>query len=155
MASIYPIRADLVVQAPDGNIVAMVEVKNAEGLSADVAARLRRNLMGYGRADWWSPYFMVISQETGYLWDQRARRPDPVELPTTEFPMGPVVARYLPSFVGDGRLSGSQVELAVQQWLWDLAGDVEDRPHEPDAALAATGFLEFIRGGRVSTEIDL
>ena len=155
MVSTYPIRADLVVQAPDGNIVAMVEVKNLEGLSAEVAAGIRWNLITHGPVGWWSPYFMVVSQETGYLWDQRSGRPDPGDLPTADFPMVHVVESYLPSFVGGGRLSGSQLELAVQEWLADLAGNAEDRPSEPDAALARTGFLEMVRGGRVGSEIVL
>jgi hypothetical protein len=155
MVSTFPVRTDLVVQAADGDIVALVEVKNVEGLSAEIAATIRRNLIAHGRVNWWSPFFLVVSQETGFLWDQRSLPPDLRPLPTAEFPMAPVVERYLPSFVGGPRLSGSQLELAVQQWLWDLAGGVQDRPREPDVALAETGFLEMVRGGRVSTEIVL
>ena len=155
MASTFPVRTDLVVQAADGNIVALVEVKNVEGLSPEIAATIRRNLIAHGRVDWWSPFFVVVSQETGYLWDQRSLPPDPVPLPTAEFPMAPVVEFYLPSFVGGPRLSGSQLELAVMTWLSDLAGNAEDRPHELDAALAGTGFLDQVRGGRVGSEIEL
>jgi hypothetical protein len=155
MVSTFQTRADLLVQAADGNIVAIVEVKNLEGLTAEIAATVRRNLVAPGRADWWSPYFMVVSQETGFLWDQRTLPPDPAPLPTTEFPMAPVVEHYLPSFVGGPRLRGSQLELAVQQWLSDLAWNAEDRPRAPDATLARTGFMELVRGGRVSSEIAL
>lgn len=155
MVSTFSNRTDLVVQAADGNVIAMVEVKNMEGLTAEIAATIRRNLVARSRPDWWSPFFMVVSQEAGFLWDQRSLPPDSVPLPTAEFPMAPVVARYLPSFVGGPRLSGSQLELAVGPWLSDLAWNVDDRPDEPEAALAGTGFVEMIRGGRVGAGIDL
>jgi len=141
------------VQAADGNIVALIEVKNLNSLSADTAATIRRNLVVHGRTNWWPSFFMVVSQDRGYLWDQRSLPPEPTQPPTTEFPMSPVVAHYLPSFAGGARLRGSQLELAVEQWLWDLANDVEQRPHVSERALATTGFLEMVRGGRVSTEI--
>src|SRR5687768_1644703 len=153
MVSIYSMRADLAVQAVDGNVIAMVEVKNPATLSAEDAAAIRRSLVSHSRPDWWSPFFMIVSQDTGFLWDQRSLPPDSAPLPTAEFPMAPVVARYLPSFVGGPRLSGSQLELAVQEWLADLAGSFDDRPHEPDVALAETGFLEMIRGGIVKAGI--
>jgi hypothetical protein len=66
--------------------------------------------------------------------------------------MRPVVERYLPSFAGGDRLRSSQLQLAVEQWLFEVANNVEDRPREPEQALAKTGFLESIRGGRVVAE---
>lgn len=150
-----PITTDIVVQAADGGVLAFVEVKNREGLSPDIAAALRRNLVVHGRVHRWARFFLIVSQDIGYLWDQASLPPSDAPLPTVDFPMRPVVERYLPSLVGSGRLSGSQLELAVAQWLWDLANEVEDRPAEPETALAKTDFPRLIKGGRVGTEIDL
>jgi hypothetical protein len=149
------IRADIVVQDADGNVFALVEVRNRQDLSPNIAAMLRRNLLAHGLVNWWSRFFLIVSQEIGYLWDQESLPKLDPPPPTVEFPMVSVVGHYLPSLVGGARLSESQLELAVTQWLWDLASEAEDRPREPEAALAQTGFLQLIRGGRVGTEIDL
>jgi hypothetical protein len=148
------IGTDIVVQAADGGVLALVEVKNRENLTPDIASALRRNLIAYGHVKVWARFFLVVSQDTGHLWDQESLPPGDVPPPTVEFPMRPVVERYLPSLVNNGRLSGSTVELAVTQWLWDLANEDENRPREPEAVLAKTDFLRLIKGGRVSTEID-
>lgn len=148
------IGVDIVVQAADGSVLALVEVRNRENLTPDVASVLRRNLIAHGFANVWARYFVIVSQDAGYLWDQESLPAGEVPRPTVEFPMRSVIERYLPSLATNGRLSGSAVELAVTQWLWDLARGVEDRPREPEIALGKTDFLRLIRGGRVSTEID-
>lgn len=146
------IRPDIVVQAADGNIVALVEVKNPETFTAEIAAGIRRNMVHHGRMGLWSPFFLLVSQDTGYLWDQRSGRTTPDASPTLEFSMRPVVLHYLPSFANGTRLSGSQLELAVAQWLSDLARDATIGPTGADRAFDATDFLHLIRGGRVETE---
>jgi len=150
--STFQMKSDLVVQSADGNIVALIEIKNMSGLSAETASSIRRNLLMHGRTDWSPPFVMIVSQDRGYLWDQRSTTHPPIQSPTSEFSMKPVVERYLPSFAGGERLRGSQLALAVEQWLFDLASNVEGRPREPASALAKTGFLESIRGGRVVAE---
>ncbi|HET8523773.1 MAG TPA: hypothetical protein VFL82_11080 [Thermomicrobiales bacterium] len=149
------IRADIVVQDADGHDLALVEIRNRQGLTPDIAATLRRNLIVHGLVNLRSRFFLIVSQEIGYLWDQGDLAEDDAHLPTVEFPMTSVVGHYLPSLAGGARLSKSQLELAVTQWLWDLASGSEDRPLEPEPDLAPTGFLQLIRGGRIGTEIDL
>lgn len=151
----YPIRTDIVVQAADGGVLALVEVKNRENLTAEIASVLRRNLVAHGLVGWWSPFFLLMSQDVGFLWDQRSGPTGDTSPPTVNFSMVPVIQRYLPSFDISERLGGSQVELAVAQWLSDLARGIEDRPKEPEGALAKTDFLELIKGGRVGTEFNL
>lgn len=155
MVQTLPIRTDLVVQAANGDVLALVEVKNREQLTRDIAADYRENLLGHGPGNWWSRFFMLVSQDVGYLWDHGTVPQTPQVSPPIEFPMDPVIRFYLRSAVNGRRLHGSSVELAVSQWLWDLANDVENRPKEPEAALGRTDFLRLIKGGRVGTEIDL
>ena len=146
--------ADIVVQGADGNVLALVEVKNRQGLAPDIAASLRRNLIIHSGVNLRSRFFLIVSQDFGYLWDQDSPSLTEEPLPAVGFPMNSVVEHYLPSFVGGTRLSSSQLELAVAQWLWDLAHEAEDRPREPDIGLAKTDFLRLIKGGRVGTEVE-
>jgi hypothetical protein len=146
------IRPDIVVQSADRNVVALVEIKNLPDLSPEVAAIIRGNLMAHGLAHQWARYFLLVSQEVGYLWDRASLGDAPNPLPAATFPMRPVVERYLPSFVTALHLSESHLELAVIQWLWDVANELENRPHETESALAPTGFLDLIKGGRVGLE---
>ncbi|MDP9354851.1 MAG: hypothetical protein M3R02_06135 [Chloroflexota bacterium] len=151
----YPVAADIVVQAADGDLLALVEVKNRHHLTADIATVLRSNLLAHGVVDRRAPYFLIVSQDVGFLWDQRSQPPDLAAPPKVQFSMVPVIQRYLPSLADGERLGGSQVELAAVQWLSDLARGIENRPKEPDAALAKTDFLKMIKGGRVGMEISV
>jgi hypothetical protein len=149
MAQTLPISTDIVVRAADGEVVALVEVKNQENLTPEIAAAIRRNLIVHGFANSYSRFFLIVSQDIGYLWDQVALSTQDAPLPTVEFVMAPVIEFYLPSLVGGRRLEGSSVELAVSQWLWELARGIGNLPKEPDLALAKTHFLRLIQGGQV------
>jgi hypothetical protein len=150
-----PIKIDIEVQTARGDPLALVEVKNFEILTRKMASTIRLNLLAHAPADWWSKFFMIVSQDAGYLWEQGSH-PSTEELPpAVEFSMVPVVGRYLPSFANGGRLWKTQLELAVTQWLWDLALGREDHSQEPEKTLATTDFLLCIRGGRVTLESDL
>lgn len=154
MVNTIPFMTDLAIQAENGSLLALVEIKNLPELSPEIAAELRRDIHAHRLANRDAPFFLIVSQDTGYLWDERSLPPGDAPLPTASFPMAPVVAHYLPSFVGRGRLAESELELAVIQWLWDLAYGIEDRPKDPETALAHTDFVRLIRGGRVITETD-
>ncbi len=148
------IRADIKVRDSEGSGLALVEVKNRTGLTPDIAVTLRRNLLAHGLANQNARFFLLVSQDIGYLWDQNTPQDIDHSSPTVEFPMDSVIQHYLPSLSGSDRLSESQVELAVTQWLWDLANGVNDRPLEPEIALSNTDFLRLIRGGRLDTEVE-
>src|SRR4028119_757169 len=105
--------ADIVIRNSDGNIVAAVEVKNSANLSRDVAIDLRRTLIEHGYVPA-TPYFMILSQDSGFLWqDVSATLLDAP--PTQEFSMLPVMERYLPETDAKERLSGSVLELLILQ----------------------------------------
>jgi hypothetical protein len=145
------IPADIVVQSANGASVALVEIKNRESLTPEIAATIRRNLLAHGFGSVQTPFFLMVSQDHGYLWDQRQVFAIEEEPPTVRFTMEPVVQRYLPSLADGIRLSGSQLELAVAQWLSDLTRDGDLPPSEPEATLRGTDFVEMIRGGEVQT----
>jgi len=145
-------RADLVVQSSDGDIVALVEVKNAEQLTPELTAAFRRNLVVHGALKWWTPFFLLVSQNVGFLWDQRGSIP-PGALPSVEFSMRPIVRRYVP-WLADGEwLREPQLNSVVTQWLSELAEGSGARVH--DEALAQTGLLEMLKGGWIGVEVEL
>lgn len=140
-----PFRVDIIAQASDGSAVAIIEVKNREGLTHDLAATLRRNLLVHGLGGLRTPYFMFVSQEVGFLWDQRDElRPDAP--PTSAFSMQPVMERYAPWLKAGERLGGAQLELIVAAWLNHLASDYTGSTQPLKDELEGTGFLDVLKG---------
>ncbi|MBA3643958.1 MAG: hypothetical protein H0W59_07825 [Chloroflexia bacterium] len=148
------IRTDFALRGPDGRIVALVEVKNRERWTERGAVRFRRNAVVHGMIDPYAQFFLLVSQDVGFVWDQRDHPPLDV-LPSAQFPMSPVVSHYLRWVKPGERLYGSGLELTVERWLSDVVDDVASRPKEPEAALAGTGFLEAIRGGAIISGVHL
>jgi hypothetical protein len=143
------LRADILITDRDGTPVAAVEVKNRQHLTPQVAAVLRRNLMVHGYVPS-TPYYLLLSQDVGYLW-KYAPPPGGDVPPDYQFSLDAVVARYLKS-EPKRWLSGAELELVVLQWLIELTLDQREPTEEPEKTLAASGFLEAIRGGRVVAE---
>lgn len=134
---------DITVRASNGEVIAAVEVKNLPGLDALRADDVRRNLLSQGAVP---PvrFFLLISQERGFLWRSSAvsdaRQP-------IEFPMTGITAVYAPGIAAGERLRGAELELAVMAWLSDLARGVP-LPAPAQAAssiLDAAGFLDAVR----------
>lgn len=148
------IRTDFALRGPDGRIVALVEVNNRERWTERDAARFRRNLVVHGMIDPYAQFFLLVSQDVGFVWDQRDHPLFDV-LPSAQFSMSPVVSHYLRRVKPGERLHGSGLELAVERWLSDIVDDVASRPKKPEAALVGTGFLEAIRGGAVISGVQL
>ncbi|HET8852453.1 MAG TPA: hypothetical protein VFN02_07995, partial [Ktedonobacteraceae bacterium] len=86
-------RPDILVRDPDGFPIAIVEIKNRQNLSRDVATELRRSMVAHGLPAR-VPYFLLLSQDVGYLWKD-VKQTDLDAPPTYEFPMDKVVTRYL------------------------------------------------------------
>jgi hypothetical protein len=141
-------QADVLIQGEEGWPIAMVEVKNRQGLTAEVATAIRRNLLAHGLLIQQVPFFLVVSQDAGFLWMQ-PKHQHPVDPPTVEFPMHPVVRHYV-RWLGTGeRLGGSALEIAVATWLSDQSvGGGPDIP-ETTEPLSEIGFLDAIRGATV------
>jgi hypothetical protein len=147
----FLIGTDVVVLTPRGDPIALVETKNREDLSREVAMILRRNLVAHGLAKR-APYFLLVSQDRGFLWDERSGG-KLLAAPVAEFSMVPVIQRYLPQVGPEDRLRGAQLDLVVAQWLNDLAFGEPDPRGEPERSLVPTGFLTGIRGGTVHADV--
>jgi hypothetical protein len=145
-------RPDILVRSPEGYPIAVVEVKNQQNLSRDVAMKLRRNMVAHGLLPQ-VPFFLLASQDVGFLW----KEPKYVSYdipPTYEFPMDKVVARYLKREPGE-RLYGAELELVLLQWLIDLTQGAHKNVEEPEKTLALSGFSESIKGATVLAEEEI
>jgi len=140
---------DILITDHDDTPIAAVEVKNRQHLSPQVAAVLRRNLIVHGYVPP-TPYYMLLSQDVGYLWKD-AKPQDLDVLPDYAFPLDNVVARYLKS-KAKRRLSGEELELVISQWFIELTLEHHEPREEPERTLATAGFLAAIRGGSVVVE---
>jgi hypothetical protein len=142
--------ADIVVRNSDGNTVAVVEVKNSQNLSRDVAIDLRRTLIEHGLVPA-VPYFLILSQDLGFLWKELGPAVSDAP-PTHEFSMGPVMRRYQSQIDTTGRLSGSALELLVLHWLNEIAMNGKQPPEDPERLLAASGFVDSLRDATILVE---
>lgn len=146
--SIYaPHRRDIILQNPDGQFIAVIEVKNLPDLSRDVATILRSNSMTYTLLPQ-TPYFLLLSQDKGFLWKE-AWREGPETPPTYEFPMSQVIARYT-SRDPEDRLYEIELEFLAMQWLKDIAAGKQKIVEEPEKTLALAGFDESIKDASIS-----
>lgn len=143
------LRPDILITGQEGIPIAAVEVKNRERTSPDVARVLRRNLIVHGYLPP-TPYFLLVSQDVGYLWTN-VKAEDTDVPPSYEFPMTNVILRYLRS-QPLRRLSGNELELVILEWLIELTVDHREPREEPESTLATAGFDGAIKGGRVVAE---
>ncbi|OLD95623.1 MAG: hypothetical protein AUI36_46100 [Cyanobacteria bacterium 13_1_40CM_2_61_4] len=139
-------RPDILIQSPEDLPIAVVEVKNRQDLTREVATVLRRNIITHSLLPQ-TPYFLLISQDVGFLW--KAAGPDAP--PTYKFPMDRVVTRYLQREPGE-RLYGIELEFLVLQWLNDLASGRLNASEEPEKTLALAGFNDSIREATITIE---
>lgn len=146
--SLYaPHRHDIILQNPDGQFIAVIEVKNLPNLSRDVATMIRSNSMTYSLLPQ-TPFFLLLSQDKGFLWKE-AWREGPETPPGYEFPMNHVVSRYLKREPED-RLYEIELEFLAMQWLRDMAAGKQKTIEEPEKTLALAGFNESIKDASIS-----
>jgi hypothetical protein len=145
-------RPDILIHDSEGYPIAVVEVKNLQNLSRDIATELRYNLINYGVSAR-VPYYLLLSQDVGFLWTE-SKQVEPHAPPTYEFSMDKVVTRYLKED-SPRRLYGSILELLVYQWLNDLATKPVNEGEEPEKTLALSGFAKSIKGATILAEDNL
>lgn len=142
-------RPDLLIKSSNEDPIAVVEVKAMSNMTRDEAIVIRRNMLARGLPAH-VPYFLLVSQDVGYLWKESGRAADS-EPPTYEFPMHAVVNRYLDKEAQE-RLYGSVLELVMLQWLYNLSTKPQVTTEEPEKTLARSGFNESIKGAMVLME---
>ncbi|MBA2392328.1 MAG: hypothetical protein H0V70_06235 [Ktedonobacteraceae bacterium] len=145
-------RPDLVIENADGHPIAVVEVKSRLNLSTDVATEMRRNILERGLPVH-IPYFLLLSQDIGYLWKE-SKRNGSEETPAYVFPMDKVIARYSKR-ASDRRLYETELSLLVLQWLTHLSTEALEASEEPEKTLALSGFSDSIKHAMVLIEEEL
>ncbi|MEO8972999.1 MAG: hypothetical protein ABI406_15545 [Ktedonobacteraceae bacterium] len=142
-------RPDFLIRNAQGYPIAVVEVKNRQNLSPDIAKELRSNMVARGVPSH-VPYFLLLSQDVGFLWNG-TKQEIPDALPSYEFPMKKIVNRYLEES-SEKRLYREVFEIIVLQWLNDLTMGSLKTGEEPEKTLALSGFNESIKGATVVAE---
>ena len=118
MATTHSFKADLVIKNLEGPPIAIVEVQTRSNLSRDVATEIRHNMLERGLPSH-LPYFMLLSQDRGYLWKEANGETGLVQ-PNYEFPMGKVVERYSQHEPGQ-RLFEPELLYIVLHWLTNIS----------------------------------
>lgn len=134
---------DITIRKRDGSPIAIVEVKNKRELTERDASSLRRRFLEHGLIGN-VPYFLVLSQDVGYLWHQEAPTGSEVET-FTRFSMDAVLRRFLSEADLGVRLHGAELELVVWQWLTEIAGNGLNAEQEPERQLHSSGFLDALQ----------
>jgi hypothetical protein len=145
-----PHEADLLVSDKTGKPVVMIELKNRQDMTRNVAVHLRRNLAAHDALGS-VPYFLLLSQDAGYLW-KNSPASDLLALPSAEFPMRAVVERYSPHTDGSRRLGGSEFSALVFRWLQSLTQPSNGIQDAAETTLKEAGVLEAMRGGSVADQ---
>ncbi len=145
-------RPDLLIKNGEGNPVAIIEVKSIVNMSKDRATEIRGNMLKNGLPSS-IPYFLLLSQDEGYLW-KSLDQPDPDALPLYHFPMSRIVQQYSLK-KPDQRLYEQELELLVLHWLANLIANRQETTEEPEKTLAQAGFSESVENGIVLIEEGL
>jgi hypothetical protein len=138
---------DIAVHRPSGELIAGVEIKNRLDLDPSAADSFRRMLIARKLLAN-APFFLLLSQDRGYVWT-----PSTASVPTAEFSMTEVLSRYAPWLPTGERLRGQELESLVLSWLADLAAGIIDPDSTPAARiLMQLGFVGAVRGASLSRE---
>jgi len=146
-----PLESDIIVQTPDRQVIAIVEIKGGQSLSNEPAAKFRGNLVNISNAFALAPFLLMIWRDVGYLWDQRTEVSSTAPA-TLTFPMDQVVAHYLPWLHEEERPGSTELVLAVARWLNDLAKSGTQPQTPASDAFMGTDFLDAIRGATVTAD---
>jgi len=141
--------ADIVIRGADGQPLAIVELKNRKGLTSEVGVDLRRELTADQGLGARAPFFVLLSQEVGFLW--QGPLAESSDQPMWTFSMAELIGDYLdPTGVERGTwLWPDAFRLVVLQWLYDLIDGKRDEASEPERTLAESGLLAALWGAHI------
>ena len=143
-------RPDIGIRSVGGAPLALVEVKNLPQLSPAMAARIRDALTDDQRSAPAAKYFLVLSQEDGFIWEQD--RNGAYRGEGERVPIRPVLREYLSDAELDRHLRGSELELVLLHWFGDLARGRVVPPGDGRANGLFARFADDIRGAQVELE---
>lgn len=149
-------KADIVVYDKNGQLAAVIEVKNKKGTSKDWAVKLRQNLYAHG--DWpQTPYFLLALPDRLYLWKNAANTPEMIE-PAYEVDVTDAFKPYYErSGISPEKISGESFELLFVSWLHEMmlvsGSSTVNRPSQD--WLINSGLLETIKTGRIVSEAEI
>ena len=104
------------------------------------------------------PYFLLLSQDEGYLW-RNSEQPDPDAPPLYHFPMTRIFRQYAIYDQDKRRLYNEELDLLVLDWLANFIGNQlgkqQEMTEEPEKTLAQAGFNKSIENNVVLIEEDV
>lgn len=136
--------ADFEITGRGGDAIALVEVKNLPRLTLATADDLRRDFLEVDETAS-SLFFLIISQDRAYLWNpQRSNTGTPQSV--IDFPMREILREYISDKELNQHLRGAELEIAIAQWLSDLA---RGRAVPPAGNRALESFAQSLRGAEI------
>jgi hypothetical protein len=148
--------ADLALYNCNGQLTAIVEVKNKLGTSREWAIQLRRNILA-DSGHYNAVFFLLVTPDRLYLW-KTAGTPSAILQSQYEINAEPIFAPYFDrAGVDPHNVSSHAFELVVTAWLSDLVRS-EELPEQytnEQKWLVESGFLTAVRDGRLAYEVTV
>jgi hypothetical protein len=149
-------KADLVVYDRSGQIILIAEIKKKKGVSAEWAAKWRRNMISHGALPD-AKFFMIALPERFYLW-KNAGNMAKLDAPTFEIDAEPVLKPYLDeSGISSEDITPQSFELIVTSWLNSIlmAGEALNFGKDTSNLIKKSGLSEALNGGNLKHEVVL
>ncbi len=146
-------KADITVYSKDEKPQLIIEIKRQAGVSAEWAAKIRRNLLVHGGIQP-TPFFLLVSSDYLYLWKDATS----FDVIAADYQIE--TAKVLSPYIKQTALkleemSEYSLEMVVMLWLNDI---IRPRPDSTangsDVAwLYESGLYKAIRDGAIMTEV--
>jgi len=149
-------KVDIVIYDRSGQIILIAEIKKKPGVSAEWAAKWRRNILSHKTLPD-AKFFLIALPDHFYLWKDAGNTPE-VVAPTFEIDAEPVLKPYLDkSGISSENISSQSFELIIENWLNSILHI--KNPLNQDAGIPnwipASGLSEAIKGGYLKHEVTL